>query len=182
MIRTNELQTQWSEADWEEMDKNVRAEMLDCIETIGFIGKMVDPKRPKAKDKERDEKGRIIVNIEEPHILEDMDYFRQAGLHFKEHGTYTTLYPNRHPQSEYYKFWKEEARRCREGMVRETDGEWVTGDFYFYLNYSPIYLTKYKEGSKRADRVFELPRIYDGDYFYFHYVEQCREAGAHGMV
>lgn len=182
MIKSNKLQTQWTEAEWEDMDKNVRAEILDCIETISFIAKLLDHNRPKSKDKEKDEQGKIKVNIEEPHILEDMDYFRQAGLHFQEHGTYTTLYPNRHPQSEYYKFWKEEARRCREGLVRPSDGEWITGDFYFYLNYSPIYLTKYKEGSKRADRVFELPRIYDGDYFYYHYVEQCREAGAHGMV
>jgi hypothetical protein len=182
MLLTNKIQTQWNEAEWEDMDKNIRAEMIDCVDSIEFIKRLVDPNRPLAKDRPKDEDGKIIVDIEQPHILEDMDFFRQAGLHFKSHGTYTNLYPNRHPQSEYYKFWKEEARRCREGLVRESDGEWVTGDFYFYLNYSPIYLTKYKEGSKRADRVFELPRIYDGDYFYFHYVEQCREAGAHGMV
>jgi hypothetical protein len=182
MLLTNKIQTQYNEAEWEDMDKNIRAEMIDCVDSIEFIKRLVEPNRPLAKDRPKDEDGKIIVDIEQPHILEDMDFFRQAGLHFKSHGTYTNLYPNRHPQSEYYKFWKEEARRCREGLVRESDGEWVTGDFYFYLNYSPIYLTKYKEGSKRADRVFELPRIYDGDYFYFHYVEQCREAGAHGMV
>jgi hypothetical protein len=182
VLNTNKKQAQYTEAEWEEIDKNIRAEIVDCIDTIEFIKKLTAPNRPYAKDRPKDEDNRVIVDIENPHILEDMDFFRQAAIHFQEHGTYTKLYPNRHPQSEYAKYWKEEARRVREGYVRESDGEWVTGDMYFYLNYSPIYLTKFKEGSKRGDRVFDFPRFYDGDYFYYHYVEQCKEEGAHGMV
>lgn len=182
MLNTNKYQTQYTEKEWNSLDKNIRAELIDSIESIEFIRKLVAPDRLYAKDKEKNENGRIPVNIEDPHILEDMDYFRQAALHFQKHGKYTNLYPNRHPQSQFYQFWQEEARRCRQGLTRPSDGEWITGDYYFYLNYSPIYLTKYKEGSKRADRVFDFPRIYDGDYFYYHYIEQCREAGQHAMV
>jgi len=182
MLVTNNKQLEYSKEEWEKLDKNVRAEMLDSIETIEFIRKLTAPDRPYAKDKERDEDGRISVNIEEPHILENMDFFREAALHFQEHGVYTKLYPNKHPQSEYYKFWLEETRRVREGLTRESDGEWIPGDMYFYLNYSPIYITKVREGSKRGDRVFDFPRFYDGDYFYYHYIEQCKEAGSHGMV
>ena len=183
MLLTNNTQTKYNEKEWEALDRNVRADILDSAEAIEFIRKLTAPNRPYSKDRPKcDNTGMIEVDINNPHILEDMNFFRQAAIHFQEHGVYTKLYPNKHPQSEYIKYWKEEARRVREGYVRETDGEWITGDMYFYLNYSPIYLTKVKEGSKRGDRVFDFPRFYDGDYFYYHYIEQCKEAGQHGMV
>ena len=70
-----------------------------------------------AKDKSRDAKGRIIVDITKPHVLEDMDYFRPAALHFEKYGKYTNLYPNPHPKSEYKRFWDEEVRRCISGYL-----------------------------------------------------------------
>ena len=42
-----------------------------------------------AKDLPRDNKGRIIVDITHPHILEDMDYFRPTALHYQKHGCIT---------------------------------------------------------------------------------------------
>jgi hypothetical protein len=38
-------------------------------------------------------------------------------------------------------------------MVRESDGEWVTGLMYFYLNYCPIMLAEIIKGTKRANRI-----------------------------
>ena len=58
-----------------------------------------------------DEEGKIIPSILTPHILKDMDYFRKAAIHYQENGKYTNLYPNSHPQSEYYKFWKQEEAK-----------------------------------------------------------------------
>jgi hypothetical protein len=182
MLDFNNLQTSISEKEWEALSKEVKLEMGELLDTVEFIKVLTNKNRPYAKDMPRRENGRIIVDPTNPHILVDMDYFREPALHFEKHGTYTLHYPNKHPQSTYYKFWKREATRCREGLVREHDGEWVSGDFYFYLNYGRIYLTKIKKGTKRADRVEDFPNMYDGDYFYFHYLEDCRENGKHGSV
>ena len=182
MYLFNNIQTQLSVKDWEGLDKEIRNEFVEFHDTIEFIKTLTKENRPYAKDMPKKDDGRIIVDITNPHILEDMDYFRQPCIHFKKHGTYTDLYPNSHPQSAYVKHWKEEARRCREGLVRDSDGEWITGDFYYYLNYGRIYLTKITVGSKRAERVEDFPNLYDGDYLYFHYLENCREGGQHGSV
>lgn len=112
----------------------------------------------------------------------DADYFRQAAIHFKEHGRYTNLTPNPHPQSEYMQFWREEVKRCKYGYVRESDGEWITGYHYFYLNYSPIWLTEEIEDGTgkdriRAERKYDFPRFWDSDYEYFHYLEQAEQEG-----
>ena len=49
-------------------------------------------------------------------------------------------------------------------MVRESDGEWITGDMYFYLNYFPIIQTKIKKGSKVGERVTDFPEMWEGVY------------------
>lgn len=159
-----------------------RAELIEMITSSQFIQSMISPHRKRAKDLERED-GRVKVDLVNLHILEDMDYFRQVAIHFQEHGTYTFLHPNKHPFSEYSQFWKKEIDRCLNGMTRESDGEWIPGDLYWYWNYSPIPLSKKRsKTSKRADRVMDLPRVYDGDYMFYHYCEQAREEGHHGVV
>ena len=186
----NNLQTQLTSNILKEFDGATISDIYEAIEQIPFIDVLTNPHRRKIKDVEKDPRtNRIIVDMTNPHILEDMAYFRKAAAHYEEFGTYTHLYPNRNPQSEYSLYWKEEARRCREGYDRESDGEWVSGDYYFYLNYSPIMLTKALNDKKgdfgesiRADRVDGFPYIYDGDYFYYHYIENTRHRGKHGFV
>ena len=107
-----------------------------------FIKSLIAKDRPRAKDLPRDEEGKIIVDITKPHILEDMDYFRPSAIHWLETGRFTDLHPNKNPNSEYYKWYQEEKRRIFEGYVRESDGEWIPGDLYWYWNYSPIELVK----------------------------------------
>jgi len=182
MLEFNKIQTPLTEEQWEKMDRELRNELLDCLETVEFIKILTHKDRIYAKDKERNKEGKIIPELHRPHILENMDFFRSAAIHFQQHECYTKLYPNKHPQSQYYKFWKEEVRKCREGCVRETDGEWIPGDYYFYLNYSPIYKTEITEGQKRAERVFDFPDFYDGDYYYYHYIENAKNNGKHGSV
>jgi hypothetical protein len=172
---------------WENMDNapsDIQMELLDYLENVEMLQWLVKPaeERGYARDRPRDDKGRIIVDIIRPHILEDMDYFRQAGLHFQKHGKYTNLYPNPHPKSEYRKFWDEETRRCIEGYVRESDGEWVSGYYYFYLNYFPIMRTEATGEGKRAERVYDLPDVFDSDYLFFHYVEQGEAESEYGAV
>lgn len=178
----NNIQTQLTDDVLDMLAQAVRSDLTECIEQIPFIRNLSAADRKRVSDVEiNPETGKIIVDITNPHILENMDYFRQSAIHFQNHGCYTFLYPNRAPNSEYVKFWKQEAKRCREGMVRE-DGEWITGYYYFYLNYSPIQKIIEREGSKRADRVTDFPNPYDGDYLYTHYVEQAREEGKHGAT
>jgi hypothetical protein len=173
----NELQTI---IDENSLDKEVWGELQEFIASILFIQNLTSPNRKRVKDLPKDDEGRIIVDITNPHILEDMDYFRQPALHYEKFNKYTSLYPNSHKTSSYYKFWKEEARRCRDGYVREYDGEWIPGPYYFYLNYSPILRNKIVPGKKKSERGRGFPDVYDGSYLYFHYCDQAKEAGKHG--
>ena len=106
-----------------------------------------------------------------------MDYFRPTALHYEKYGTLTNLRPNANPNSAYGKWVREEKRRCWEGYVRESDGEWVTGYMYWFLNYSPIMLSKIRKGSKRADRVEALPECWEGIYWRFHCMDQASNGG-----
>jgi hypothetical protein len=162
--------------------KEVEADILDAISTVQFIRNLADPNIRKAKDLPKDEKGKIIVDLTNPHKLEDMDYFCQTRNFYKQYGVYTKLYPNKNPNSEYMRFWKREADRIRNGMIRESDGEWIPGELYFYWNYSPILLTRKSGVGKRADRVRDFPNVWLGDYLFFHYLEQARDRGEHCEV
>lgn len=181
VIEVNKYQTPLTEELLSSLPDEVKEELLETIRSIPFIRDLISPSREYAKDRPRDEKGRIIVDISHPHILEDMDYFRQPALHFMEHKCYTFLRPNSNPNSEYRKYWDEEMRRCREGYVRESDGEWVTGFLYWFLNYCPMMVNKVIPGTKKAIRVESFPFFFEGIYWRFHYLYQAREAGKHAI-
>ena len=196
----NKYQTVLTSELLESLPREERDDLLDYIDGIQFIQNLASVDRKYAKDldrwdnphlpKESDDSnvllakkkknGLISVDLTNPHILEDMDYFRPSAKHFETHGCYTRLYPNKNPNSEYYKFWAEEARRCREGFVREYDGEWIPGTYYYQLNFAPLLRAEVVDGTKRADRVEAFPFVYDADYWFFHYVEICRANGMHG--
>lgn len=180
-IPTNEFQTEITKAFLESMPEEVAEQFLDFINNVEYIKNLISPTRRRAKDMPHDEQGRVIVDLANPHILENMDYFRPAALHFKEHGCYTFLRPNPNPNSQYKKWIEEEKRRCREGYVRPSDGEWVTNYMYWYMNYCPIMLTKIEEGKKKASRIEDFPETWEGIYLRFHYLYQAREAGNHAI-
>lgn len=180
-IPTNEFQTEITKEFMESMPDEVQQWFLEFIENVEFIKRLISPHRRIAKDCPRDKDNKIIVDITNPHILEDMDYFRPMALYYKEHNCYTYLRPNPNPNSEYRKIFDEEKRRCREGYVRESDGEWVTGYLYWYLNYCPIMLTRIEEGTSRASRVEDFPDMWEGIYWRFHYLDQARNEGKHAI-
>lgn len=173
----NKYQTPLTEELIKSLPTEVSDELFELINTVPYIERLIKPDRKYAKDLERDDKGRIIVDLLNPHILENMDYFRPSALHFKEHGCYTKLRPNSSPNSEFGKWLREEVRRSWYGYVRESDGEWVTGDMYFYLNYCPIVQTKIKKGTRKADRVIDFPEVWEGIYLRFHYIDQASHGG-----
>lgn len=180
-IPTNEFQTEITKDFLDSLPDEVVEQLLDYITSIELVKNLISPDRKRAKDVQHDEQGRVIVDLANPHILEDMDFFRPAALHFKKHGCYTFLRPNPNPNSEYKKWITEEKRRCREGYMRESDGEWVTGYMYWYMNYCPIMLTRITEGKKKADRVEDFPETWEGIYLRFHYLDQARNNGNHAI-
>lgn len=205
----NKIQTQITDEFVKKLDSYVKEELFDSIDRIEFIKQLISPHRKYAKDKKRwdrpysknrieDPNGKIAVDMENPHILEDMDFFKPSAIYFEKHGVYTNHYPSKHPNSEFKKFWNEEKRRCKEGYVRPYDGEWITGYNYYYWNYSPIMIAEAKHKDDltavelddlasdfdtiTADRIEGFPHIWDMDYFYYHYLEQTEQNGKYGAV
>lgn len=185
-IPMNEYQTELTEELVNSLPQEVQDQLFDIINNVEFVKRLISPAREHAKDRPRDDKGRIIVDLANPHILEDMDYFRPSAIHYEKYGTFTNLRPNANPNSEYGKWVREERRRIWDGYVRESDGEWVTGYMYWFLNYSPMMLSKIREykdkngkkrKSKRADRIEALPECWEGIYWRFHCLDQASNGG-----
>ena len=176
-MKFNKYQTELTDELLSSLPQEVQDDLLDVLNNIVFVRRLVDPNRPYAKDLKRDSRGRIIVDICNPHILENMDYFRQTAIHYEKYGVLTDLMPNGNPNSEYGKWLHTEIDRIWNGMVRPEDGEWITGDMYFYLNYCPIIQSKVRKGTKQADRITAMPEVWEGIYFRFHYLDQARNGG-----
>lgn len=176
-MKFNKYQTELTDELLNSLPQEVQDDLLDVLNNIVFIRRLVDPNRPYAKDLKRDSRGRIIVDICNPHILENMDYFRQTAIHYEKYGVLTDLMPNGNPNSEYGKWLHTEIDRIWNGMVRPEDGEWITGDMYFYLNYCPIIQSKVRKGTKQADRITAMPEVWEGIYLRFHYLDQARNGG-----
>lgn len=176
-ILMNKYQTQITDELLSRLPQEVQDQLLDIINNVEFVKRLISPARQYAKDRPRDSQGRIIVDLVNPHILEDMDYFRPTALHYKKYGCLTSLRPNANPNSEYGKWIRQERDRCWNGYVRESDGEWVTGPLYFYMNYCPIIQSKIRKGTKQADRIVDFPEMWEGIYWRFHYMEQARSGG-----
>ena len=98
--------------------------------------------------------------------FEKTDEFRVAAKHFDQWGRYTLLEKG---TQAYNDFWKEEHRKCLEGMTNSV-GITITGVHYFYLNYVRIKSEDTVTGRKK----FNFPRFLDIDYDYFHLVDAAR--------
>ena len=160
--------------------------IMDAVNTIPFMRYVLSDVsvRGLAKDMPKDRQGKVKVDLTKPHILEDMDFFRQRAITFKKTGKYTNIFPSRNPQSDYAEFWREEKRRFENGLVRESDGEWIPGYLYYYWNYTPIWQVletgeKSKSGKSKGKRIQDFPQVYLGDYLFYHYLDQAREEGQH---
>jgi hypothetical protein len=189
----NKYQTPLTEELKKSLPKEVWLALIETLNSIEFIKRLIAPEevRGYAKDKPRETKfyndGRINVDLTNPHILEDMDFFRERAIFFEKNGKYTNLTPNPNPKSAYAEFWKEEQRRWKYGLIRPSDGEWIPGQLYFYWNYSPIWLveiieTKSKSAKQKGERLRKFPKPWLGDYLFYHYMQQARDGGLHGKL
>lgn len=178
------------------LPKEVWDELLEYIAQVKFMQNLIAPEetrgfiadRPIMNYEDDDgniipyEDGRRVIDLVNPHILEDIDFFREKALFFERNGRYTNIVPNHNPKSDYAEFWKEELRRWRDGLVRP-DGEWIPGELYFYWNYSPIWLTERQgKSKKRTNRVRKFPKPWLGDYLFHHYIHAAKEQGMHGKL
>ena len=177
-MHLNSIQSTFEELKVDDNPKEVIEQFYDFFNNIPFIQNLTKADRKRAKDLPRDAEGKIEVNITEPHILEDMDYFRPSAIHFQKYGCYTKLRPNPNPNSEYGKWIRNEIKRSWYGYIRPSDGEWIPGDYYYYLNYCPIQLIK-KLPNGQSIRTIDFPRVWDGQYLVSHYLYNARLHGHH---
>lgn len=181
LIETNEYQTPITEELLSQYPEEVIQQFTEIINIVPFIKNLINPNRPKIEDLPRDKEGRAIVDITNPPIYKDADYFRQAALFYLKNDCYTKLRPNSNPNSEYRKYWREELRRCREGLIRQSDGMYVTGFLYWFLNYCPMMVNFYKEGQKKAIRKESFGFFFEGIWWRSIYLYNAREQGHHAI-
>lgn len=179
LIQTNEFQTPINEDTLSKYPEEVREQFMDFVSTVPFIQNLISPSRPRIEDLPRDNKGRAIVDITNPPIYKDADYFRQSALHFLKHGCYTFLRPNSNPNSEYRKFWDREIDRCYNGLLRLSDGMWIPGYMYWLLNYCPMMINEYQKNRKKAIRKEGFAYFFEGIWYRYLYLYNAREGGHH---
>ena len=175
----NKYQSSLEDLKIDSYPQEVQDEFFEAINGIPFIKSLTSPNRPRCKDLPRDSNGRAIIDITNPPLIEDTDYFRPTALYYKKHGVLTNLRPNPNPNSEFGKWIREEIKRIWEGYTRPSDGAWITGDMYWYLNYCPIIQSKIRKGTKIADRVVDFPEFWEGIWLRFMYIEESRLNAQH---
>ena len=157
----------------------VQEQFWDFLNNVPFIKWLVSPNRPLVSELPRDEYGRAIIDVSKPPILEGSDYFRQSAIQWQENkGQYTLLKPNANPNSEYGKWIREERRRGWDGYVNPDTGMWVTGDYYWTLNYCPMHLVEKRDDGLEM-RTTRHPKFWDGQFLSTHYILQARQKKHH---
>jgi len=179
LIQTNEYQTPITRELLSKYPDEVVEQFMDFISTVPFIQNLISPSRPKIEELPRDKYNRAIIDITNPPIYKDADYFRQSALYFLKEGVYTKLIPNPNPNSEYRRFWDREIDRCYNGFLRESDGMWIPGYLYWFLNYCPMMINEYQKGKKKAIRKEGFGLFFEGIWFRYLYLNDAREEGHH---
>lgn len=177
-VKFNKCQTPVEELHLEKYPQEVQEQFWDFLNNVPFIKWMVSPNRPLVSELARDKEGRAIIDISHPPILENSDYFRPSALAYKKNkGKYTILRPNANPNSDYGKWLYGERERGWNGYCDPKTGMWVTGDYYWMLNFCPMHLVEKENGIDI--RTVAHPRFWDGQFLMSHYVLQARLHGHH---
>jgi len=126
-----------------------------------------------------------IPELKVPYV-DNADELRPAALAFERNGFYCPYPPG---TTAYMRFWDEELKRCIHGYTTPS-GKFVSGYYYFYLNYTRIIITRERividkrTGKKRIviSRPSAFPRVYDYDWAYFNMIEEAEQRGKHLVV
>lgn len=177
-VKFNKCQTPLEDLHLEKYPSEVVEQFWDFLNNVPFIRWMVSPDRPLVSELPRDDEGRAIIDITHLPILEDSDYFRPSALAFKRNkGRYTTLRPNANPNSDFGKWLYSQRERGWNGYCNPATGMWVTGDYYWMLNFCPMHLVENENGIDI--RTVAHPRFWDGQFLMSHYFLQARTHGHH---
>lgn len=177
-VKFNKCQTPLEDLHLEKYPAEVQEQFWDFLNNVPFIRWMVSPDRPLVSELPRDEEGRAIIDITHPPILEDSDYFRPSALSFKANkGRYVLLRPNANPNSDFGKWLYSQRERGWNGYCNPSTGMWVTGDYYWMLNFCPMHLVENENGIDI--RTVAHPRFWDGQFLMSHYFLQARTHGHH---
>lgn len=181
-VKFNKCQTSLEDLHLEKYPAEVVEQFWDFLNNVPFIRWMVSPDRPLVSELPRDREGRAVIDIAHPPILEGSDYFRPSALAFKANkGRYTNLRPNANPNSDYGKWLYGERERGWNGYCNPRTGMWVTGDYYWMLNFCPMHLVQ-KNEKGIAMRTVAHPRFWDGQFLMSHYLQQGRDHGHHAVT
>jgi len=93
--------------------------------------------------------------------LKNTNLWRLNAIKFQKDKRYTDIKDTR--SREYKDFWNLEKRKCLEGVI--IDGLFIPGDYYFYLNFCPIY--------NKIEKEYIHPEVWDSDYHFYLYLEKC---------
>lgn len=177
-VKFNKCQTPLEDLHLEKYPAEVQEQFWDFLNNVPFIKWMVSPDRPLVSELPRDDEGRAIIDITHPPILEDSDYFRPSALAYKANkGRYVLLRPNANPNSDFGKWLYSQRERGWNGYCNPATGMWVTGDYYWMLNFCPMHLVENENGIDI--RTVAHPRFWDGQFLMSHYFLQARTHGHH---
>ncbi len=177
-VKFNKCQTPLEDLHLEKYPAEVQEQFWDFLNNVPFIRWMVSPDRPLVSELPRDDEGRAIIDITHPPILEDSDYFRPSALAYKANkGRYVLLRPNANPNSDFGKWLYSQRERGWNGYCNPITGMWVTGDYYWMLNFCPMHLVENENGIDI--RTVAHPRFWDGQFLMSHYFLQARTHGHH---
>ena len=120
----------------------------------------------------------------------DSSVFQPAANAFRANkaalkGKSKPYYTNQLPGTTAYKeYWEEEGRRIKFGYEPIIDGEpcglRISGEFYFYLNYSLVLQTKKLPNGSTKDEM-DFPRFLAMDYYWFKELEAREEPHIYGF-
>lgn len=116
--KLNKFQTPIDSKLLDSLTKYEREQLLEYITSVKFISNLIASEEVRGFAKDRpnhcdlpnsDERRlyndeRVVVDISNPHILTDMDFFRERAIFFQKYGVYTHLRVNPNPKSEYIAF------------------------------------------------------------------------------
>ena len=85
----NKYQSTIEQLNLDSYPDEVVNESYEFINTVPFIRNLISKDRPLCKDVPRDENGRAIIDLTNPPIIENVDYFRQAAIKYQKTGRYT---------------------------------------------------------------------------------------------
>lgn len=119
-----------------------------------------------------------IQTLDTPYF-QNSELFSPAAKYFEEHGFYTEAPSG---SLEHTEFWDLQEKRSVEGY--EVGGIRITGDHYFYLNFTRMKKSERKnlEKKSKTTKKENFPDFWDGDYEYYHLIEIAQNLGLHMVI